>query len=75
MYFILYTKIMVASKKVMALATATGIAPSSIPYVSHKSVPAVKNEYMVNDIPEVSLVRIVLMAWGKKDTVVPNAAR
>jgi hypothetical protein len=30
---------------------------------------------MVNDMPEVSLVRIVLIACGKNETVVPKAAK
>jgi hypothetical protein len=30
---------------------------------------------MDNDIPDVSFVRIVLMACGKKETVVPKAAK
>ena len=34
----------------------------------------VKKVYMVNDMPEVSLVRMVLTACGKKDMVVPKAA-
>jgi len=38
-------------------------------------VPAVNRAYIYSDMPEVSLVWIVLMACGRKETVVPNAAK
>jgi hypothetical protein len=34
----------------------------------------VNTAYMDNEIPEVSFVLMVLMAWGKKDMVVEKAA-
>lgn len=37
-------------------------------------VPVVKMMYMYSEIPEVSLVLIVLIACGKKDKVVQKAA-
>jgi len=65
----------VAKISVMAFATATGKLGSIMPYISHNKVPAVKKQYMGNDMPEVSLVRIVLTACGKNETVVPKAAK
>lgn len=64
-----------ANIRVMVLAMATGQLSAIIPYIIHKSVPAVKKLYISNEIPEVSFVCIVLTAWGIKDTVVPKAAR
>jgi hypothetical protein len=52
----------------------TGRLPLVIPYISHKRVPAVKRAYIDKEIPEVFFVWIVLIACGKKDTVVPKAA-
>jgi hypothetical protein len=59
----------------MLFATATGKLGAINPYISHNRVPAVKKQYMGNDMPSVSLVRIVSTACGKNDTVVPNAAK
>ena len=57
------------------MAIVTGKLPIINPYISQKSVPAVNNAYMYNEIPDVFFVRIVLIAWGKKDIVVPIAAK
>jgi hypothetical protein len=56
------------------LASATGKLGSIIPYISHNEVPVVNTAYMDNEIPEVSLVRIVLIACGKNEIDVLNAA-
>ena len=64
----------VASTKVTALANATGKLGSIIPYISHNKVPVVNTAYIDKEIPEVFLVRMVLMAWGKNEIVVLNAA-
>jgi hypothetical protein len=66
---------MLAKRNVIAFATATGKLPLMIPYISHNKVPIVKKAYINNDIPDVSFVRIVLIACGKKEMVVPNAAK
>jgi hypothetical protein len=58
----------------MALATATGRLGYIMPYISHKKVPTVNTTYIDKEIPEVSFVRMVLTAWGKKDMVVLKAA-
>lgn len=58
----------------MALAAATGTLGVIIPYISHKNVPTVNTTYMDKEMPEVSLVRIVLTACGKNETVVLKAA-
>lgn len=58
----------------IALAIVMGILSVSMPYTSHIKVPKVKNPYIIADIPEVSLVLMVFMAWGKKDIVVQHAA-
>jgi hypothetical protein len=58
----------------MALATATGRLGYIMPYISHKKVPTVNTTYMDNDMPDVSFVRIVFTACGKKDIVVLKAA-
>lgn len=56
------------------MATITGMPLLNIPYVSHKTVPKVNNEYMNSDMPEVSLVLMVLIACGKKEIEVQSAA-
>lgn len=64
-----------ANKKVIALATATGKLGDQMPYISHKKVPTVNTMYMESEIPEVSFVRIVFTACGKKEIVVLKAAK
>jgi len=64
-----------AKTRVMALAIATGRLPLRMPYMSQQRVPAVNKPYIASDIPDVFLVWMVLMAWGKKEMVVPQAAR
>jgi hypothetical protein len=63
-----------ANKNVMALAAATGALGAKMPYINHKKVPTVNTTYIDKDIPEVSFVRMVLTACGKKETVVLKAA-
>jgi hypothetical protein len=75
LYRILYVKIIPAKTNVITFAIATGRLPLIKPYISHKKVPAVNIAYIDNDMPEVSFVRIVLMACGKNETVVPKAAK
>lgn len=58
----------------MALATITGMPWLNMPYISHKTVPNVNSEYINSDMPDVSLVLMVLMAWGKKEMEVQSAA-
>jgi hypothetical protein len=65
----------VANISVIAFATATGRLGSITPYISHNNVPIVNRIYIGREIPDVSLVSMVLMACGKNEAVVPNAAR
>jgi hypothetical protein len=66
---------MIAAKtSVTALAAVTGILLLNKPNKNHNKVPNVKSEYIDNEMPDVSLVRMVLTACGKKETVVQNAA-
>ena len=65
---------MPAKIRVTKLAAVTGILKLSIPNTSHNSVPSVNNPYMEREIPEVSFVRIVLSACGRKERVVQKAA-
>jgi hypothetical protein len=74
LYLILYPKIITANSMVTALATATGILLLSIPNTSQQKVPNAKREYINNDMPEVSFVRMVFNACGRKEIVVKNAA-
>ena len=64
-----------ANKNVIALAAATGRLGYIMPYISHKKVPIVNTTYMDRDMPEVSFVRIVFTACGKKEMVVLKAAK
>jgi hypothetical protein len=64
-----------ANNNVIALSIATGKLPLITPYISQKSVPKVKRPYIDNEMPDVFFDWIVLIACGKKDTVVPNAAK
>lgn len=56
------------------LAARTGIFPLNAPNKSHKKVPIVNTRYIFSDIPDVSFVLIVLIACGKKEVLVQNAA-
>ena len=58
----------------MLLAKLIGIFNERNPKITHTKVPNENKEYIGNDIPEVSLVCIVLMACGIKDAVVHAAA-
>ena len=58
----------------MALANATGRLGVMMPYINHINVPKVNTAYMDKDIPDVSFVRMVFMACGKKEMVVLKAA-
>jgi hypothetical protein len=65
---------MMANTSVTAFAIITGILLLNIPKRNHSKVPDAKSEYINNDIPPVSFVRMVLMACGRKDAVVSTAA-
>ncbi|GAC1417712.1 MAG: hypothetical protein NVS1B13_01660 [Flavisolibacter sp.] len=60
---------------VTPFARLTGILWLQTPNISHINVPNVKIEYMDAEIADVSLVRIVFKACGKKDIVVQKAAK
>lgn len=59
----------------MAFAIATCKLPLIMPYISQKSVPAVKSTYIGREIPIVFFVCMVLTACGKNEIVVPIAAK
>ena len=63
-----------ANSKVTALAIITGILWLKSPKRNQSKVPPAKREYIDSDIPLVSLVRMVLIACGRKDEVVDIAA-
>ena len=42
--------------------------------MNHINVPKVNKTYINKEIEDVSLVRIVFIAWGKNEVVVKNAA-
>jgi hypothetical protein len=52
-----------------------GILLLKTPYTNHKRVPRVNSAYIDREMLVVSFVRMVLMAWGKKEKVVQAAAR
>jgi hypothetical protein len=70
----LKNKINEAKIRVIPLAIHTGRFSVAMPYINHIKVPRVKRIYIYNEIAEVSFVRIVLIAWGKKEEVVRHAA-
>lgn len=65
---------MEAKIRVMPLARLTGRLEENIPKSNQSKVPNAKREYMAREIPEVSFVLMVLMAWGIKEAVVQAAA-
>lgn len=56
------------------LEATTGKDRRAIPYQSHVAVPATNVTYIPVDIPWVSRVRSVLIAWGTNETLVSSAA-
>lgn len=74
LYLILYAKIIQANTSVTPLARLTGTSWLNSPKTNHINVPKANSEYIASDIPEVSFVLMVLIACGRKDTVVQNAA-
>lgn len=63
-----------ANTNVTAFAIITGILLLNRPNRNHNNVPDAKSEYIKNEMPPVSFVRMVLMACGIKDAVVSTAA-
>jgi 5'(3')-deoxyribonucleotidase len=63
-----------ANTMVTALAAATGMLLVSSPNTNQHKVPNAKSEYINNEIPDVSFVRMVFNACGRKEIVVKNAA-
>jgi hypothetical protein len=55
-----------AGKIVKKLETKTGPSPFSKPNRAQIATPEVKRRYIPSEMPEVSPVRSVLIAWGKK---------
>lgn len=55
-------------------ATITGRSLIRMPYVSQRMMPRVKRPNIPNDRSSTDLVRQILTTWGKKATVVENAA-
>jgi len=74
LYLTLYASIIPAKISVTKLATLTGMLWLSRPKTSHTSVPNVNSEYMANDMLEVSFVCMVLIACGRNEIVVQQAA-
>lgn len=60
--------------KVTALARVTGRLRLNNPNRSHIKVPNVNHKYMANEMDAVSLVLMVFIACGTKETVVQKAA-
>lgn len=60
--------------RVIPFASDTGKLWLAIPYINHISVPRVNKIYIDREMEEVSLVRMVFIAWGKKEEVVRQAA-
>jgi hypothetical protein len=65
---------MTANMSVTKFADVTGIFLLKMPNNSHSNVPNANNEYIDNDMPEVSFVRIVFIACGRNEMVVQHAA-
>lgn len=45
-----------------------------MPYIVHKRTPKTKKIYIINEMPDVSLVLITWITCGKKEIVVKQAA-
>jgi hypothetical protein len=73
-FCILKNNIIEASIRVNPLATQTGKLLVARPYINHRSVPKVNRMYMDSEMEDVSLVRMVFNACGKKDEEVKIAA-
>jgi hypothetical protein len=73
-FCILKYKITEASMSVKPFASHTGKLLVASPYINHISVPKVNSIYMDKEMEDVSLVRMVFNAWGKKEVEVKTAA-
>jgi hypothetical protein len=74
LFSILKYKIIEASTNINPFASQTGRLLEANPYINHISVPGVNKIYMDKEMEEVSFVRMVFIAWGKKDVDVKTAA-
>src|ERR1700739_385168 len=74
LYLSLYVRMMQANTSVMELATMIGVLTDNRPNKSHRKVPAVNRLYIDREIPAVFFVRMVCIACGRKEMVVPVAA-
>jgi hypothetical protein len=63
-----------ANKSVTTFATIIGQAPIRMPYMSHRSTPALKIAYMPIEMPSVLRVFLARCACGTKAQVVSIAA-
>ena len=63
-----------ANARVIALAITIGVLLVKMPKTNHNNVPMAKSKYIDKEMPLVSLVRMVLIACGRKDVVVQKAA-
>jgi len=64
-----------AKTNVIKFAHITAALFMSTPYTNHISSPVTNMRYIVREIPLVSCVLITLIAWGKKESVVRQAAK
>ena len=74
LYLILRTRMIVVKMEVMIFAIMIGTSCFSIPYKSQRIIPVVNTRYIPNDRSFVCLDLMVLIAWGKNETVVKAAA-
>jgi hypothetical protein len=74
LYLILHPRIITVNTMVTALAAATGMLLESNPNTNQAKVPNAKSEYINNEMPDVSFVRMVFNACGRKEIVVKKAA-
>jgi hypothetical protein len=75
LYFTFKYKIDTAKINVTIFATIIGKSFINKPYISQKSTPAVNMLYIINEIPSVFFSLMVLIACGRKESVVRMAAK
>ena len=59
---------------VIEFAIITGASLIRMPYINQKNIPRVNARYIPNDRSLVCFVLIVLIAWGRNESVVKAAA-
>src|SRR3990172_4029861 len=65
---------MVVKTRVIPFASIMGMLPNNMPYTNQRKMPASRETHIRSEMSLVSLILMILKAWGTKEKVVHAAA-